>query len=295
MGAGPPAILLELAAKFGLAGTCRGLLFSNGLAQAYLLSPSASAGKPRGIRSNCGSPQGELRQLSRTLASSSLSLSVSPSLISHSPLSAAAAPRQRGVQVAKLPPRPPAPSPQAATARRTQSCSRRLAAQEQCFPLILPARPRHPPGDPLAAACTRPFRPPRWRVSAPSAPSAPPPPPSCSPRRPLTHSGDAELRKIRGSALPPYLPALRAGHFPPSLPCSPRGYPRICARVVPCAPSRSTVASDSWRRHALRTHTVLVAPGHQIFAFPASLCLHGSRTGMSATGCQASIGCLDPA
>jgi len=111
VGAGPPAILLELAAKFGLAGTCRGLLFSNGLAQAYLLSPAASAGKPRGIRSNCGSPQGELRQLSRTLASSSLSLSVSPSLISHSPLSAAAAPRQRGVQVAKLPPRPPAPSP----------------------------------------------------------------------------------------------------------------------------------------------------------------------------------------
>jgi hypothetical protein len=77
VGAGPPAILLELAAKFGLAGTCRGLLFSNGLAQAYLLSPAASAGKPRGIRSNCGSPQGELRQLSRTLASSSLSLSVS--------------------------------------------------------------------------------------------------------------------------------------------------------------------------------------------------------------------------
>jgi len=142
VGAGPPAILLELAAKFGLAGTCRGLLFSNGLAQAYLLSPSASAGKPRGIRSNCGSPQGELRQLSRTLASSSLSLSVSPSLISHSPLSAAAAPRQRGVQVAKLPPRPPVPSPQAATARRTQSCSRRLAAQEHCSPpLILPIHP----------------------------------------------------------------------------------------------------------------------------------------------------------
>ncbi|KAG2624710.1 hypothetical protein PVAP13_3KG151900 [Panicum virgatum] len=81
-------------------------------------------------------------QLSRTLASSSLSLSVSPSLISLSPLSAAAAPRQRGVQVAKLPPRPPAPSPQAATARRTQACSRRLAAQEQCSPpLILPIPP----------------------------------------------------------------------------------------------------------------------------------------------------------
>ena len=139
--------------------------------------------------------------------------------------------------------------------------------------------------------------------AAAAAPSLPPGscsprrllPPSCSPRRPLTHSGDAELRKIRGAALPPYLPALRASHFPPSLPCSPRGKPRICARVVPCAPSRSTVTSDSWRRHALRTHTVLVAPGHRIFSFPASLCLHGSRTGMSATGCQASIGCLDPA
>ena len=57
MGAGPPAILLELAAKFGLAGTCRGLLFSNGLAQAYLLSPAASAGKPRRHSwPNCGSP-----------------------------------------------------------------------------------------------------------------------------------------------------------------------------------------------------------------------------------------------
>ena len=110
----------------------------------------------------------------------------------------------------------------------------------------------------------------RRSASRPCAP--PPPPPSCSPRRPLTHSGDAELRKIRGAALPPYLPALRAGHFPPSLPCSPRGYPRICARVVPCAPSRSTAASDSWRRHALRTRAAIT----------------GSRTGKLVCGCVGS-------
>ena len=114
---------------------------------------------------------------------------------------------------------------------------------------------------------------------APCVPPSPPPPsccsprrllpPSYSPRRPLPHCGDAELHKIPGAALPP------------SLPNSPRGYPCICARVVPCAASRSTAASNSWRHHALRTRTVLVAPGHRIFSFPASLCLHGSRTGKS--------------
>ena len=55
--AGPPAILLDPPAKFGLAGTCRGPLFASGLAQAYLLSPAASAGKPRRHSwPNCESP-----------------------------------------------------------------------------------------------------------------------------------------------------------------------------------------------------------------------------------------------
>ena len=126
MGAGPPAILLETPAKFSLAGTCRGLLFSSGLAQAYLLSPAASAGKPRRHSwPNCGSPPRGAAGLRQTPDGSSCE-------------------RQQTERRRSLRPRCPPPPPASPQGRGIHPAtpSRRPARDRSVSPAVVSAPPR---------------------------------------------------------------------------------------------------------------------------------------------------------